>query len=99
MKRIVRRLRSLRFFLLLWWREPQASAGGVANRVWLRWCRNGMEITLHHRDTRKPDGYSREELLLMLWVLREHERIQGWRVPEPELSWGSPPCASFAVRQ
>jgi hypothetical protein len=34
------------------------------------------------RDTSQPDGYSREELVKMLQIIREQEKIMGWKVPE-----------------
>lgn len=43
-----------------------------------------MEITITFRDTRDPDGYSREDLLEMLRLIRKHEMIQNWRTPDRE---------------
>lgn len=58
---------------------------------WAR-CANRYEIT-HHcgplvvvttiQDTREEDGYSREELYRMLRLIRQHEELQEWKVPEP----------------
>ena len=41
-----------------------------------------IEVTTTFRDTRKPDGYSREELVEMLQLIRRHEALQKWRAPE-----------------
>lgn len=47
-------------------------------------CRAGtLEVTVVARDTRRPDGYSREELVEMLRTVRKQEALQDWRVPEP----------------
>jgi hypothetical protein len=42
-----------------------------------------LEVRVVTRDTREPDGYSREELCQMLALVRSEEARQGWRVPEP----------------
>lgn len=58
-------------------------SGRCANRKWRKAYLGHVEVTITQRDLWKPDGYSREELLNMLWTVREHEAQQGWRVPEP----------------
>jgi hypothetical protein len=45
-----------------------------------------LEVTLTVRDTREPDAYAPDELIEMLKKVREHERRQGWRVPEPRIA-------------
>ena len=60
-------------------------SGACANRRWARLRRSQVEVAVTIRDASKPDGYSREELLLMLREVRRHERIQGWQVPESPL--------------
>lgn len=42
-----------------------------------------LEVTTIVRETSQPDGYSREELLSMLRLIRTHEEFQHWKVPEP----------------
>lgn len=60
------------------------SVSYCANRVTKRWeTPAGHEVTLILRDTRQPDGFSRTELYQMLKTLRDHERAQGWKCPEP----------------
>lgn len=70
----------------LLWPGGAASRGRCANRVWHVVRRGPIEVTLTFRDTRQPDGYERTELLEMLRTVREHEAVQGWRVPEPALA-------------
>jgi hypothetical protein len=73
----------LRWKLIVWlWPTPNA-VGACANRFWRRLVHDDTEITLTFRRLYQPDGYSREELLEMLRTVREHEAIQGWKVPEP----------------
>ena len=65
------------------WPGRYAARGTCANRVWHVVRRGPIEATLTFRDTRRDDGYSREELVSMLNTIRKQERIMGWRVPEP----------------
>lgn len=53
-----------------------------ANRHETRCDFGRLEVTITIRDKRKPDGYSREELCEMLALVRRHEKLQDWRVPE-----------------
>jgi len=55
----------------------------VANRTIRRDNLAHLECTITLRDIRKPDGYSREELYQMLGLIRLHEELQNWKVPEP----------------
>jgi hypothetical protein len=74
----------LRWYLIGWlWPGRLASRGVCANRAWHVVKRGPIEATLIFRDTRQPDDYSREELVAMLETVRRHEKLQGWRVPEP----------------
>ena len=70
--------------LMMWLaRFGRRSTHVCANR-WESVSRCGpFEVTVSVKDTTKPDGYSREELLAMLHTVRKHETLQGWRVPEP----------------
>lgn len=64
----------------------QGSNGWCANRAWTKLDINGkIEITVTWRDLRKPDAYSREELVKMLREVRKHEAIQHWKTPDPSL--------------
>ena len=70
--------------LLLWvFFRLCGQSGACANRRWARLRRGQVEVAVTVRDLREPDGYSREELLLMLREVRRHEKTQGWSVPEP----------------
>jgi hypothetical protein len=60
------------------------SRGHVANRFETVFRRGCLEVTVVERDTRQPDGHTREELCEMLRLIRWHEGLQGWRVPEPD---------------
>lgn len=75
----------LRLLALLWPTSPGAFS--AYHKCANRWTRKMMigpiELTITHRDTRDPDGYSREELVVMLETIRKHEAIMGWKVPEP----------------
>lgn len=55
----------------------------VANRIIQKGVVDDTEITIIHRTTTMEDGYSREELLRMLQLIREHEEKMRWTVPEP----------------
>lgn len=86
---------SLRWKLIsLLWPGKSASRGSCANRVWHVVQRGPIEATLTFRDTRQEDGYSREELVVMLRTVRVHEAKQGWKVPEPQ-PWDLPPKAPW----
>jgi hypothetical protein len=74
----------LKLIMFLW---PSRSSFGVcANRHWRNATCGPYEIELIMRDTRQPNGYSREELVEMLRTIRKHEAYMGWRVPEPSLT-------------
>lgn len=76
---------SLRLTLIKWlWPKKGISSGTCANRRWWSFTRGPVEVTLTMRHMGIPDGYSREELLEMLHTVRKHEKIQGWKVPEPK---------------
>ena len=76
-------LRALDFVLYgLRLSTKSSSVAACANRHTTT-CRAGsVEVTVMVRDTSRPDGYSREELVEMLRLVREQELLQGWRVPE-----------------
>lgn len=57
--------------------------GSCGNRSWTSFETDSFEVTFTKRDKRRPDAYSREELVRMLRTVREHEAIQGWKVPDP----------------
>jgi hypothetical protein len=73
----------LKFVQLFWPSTAMRETGACANRKWYRGMAGPIEVTVTYRDTRQPNGYSREELLGMLENVRRHEAIQGWKVPEP----------------
>lgn len=79
---MIGRLR-LKLVDLLWPSNVMATAGACANRRWRRGMAGPIEITVTYRDTRQPDGHSREELVEMLATIRKCEAEMGWRVPEP----------------
>jgi hypothetical protein len=58
------------------------SVGACANRSWRTTTVGPLEYRLLVRDTSRPDGYERTELLTMLREVRKHEGLTGWRVPE-----------------
>lgn len=72
-----------------WWAFSKTLLGLFAHghRVGNRYVRERMlrttVATITFRDTTQPDAYTREELYAMLRLLRHHEEIQNWRVPEP----------------
>jgi hypothetical protein len=74
--------RALRFVLR---RVGPTSALACANRFERTYAFGPVEVRVVERDTREPDGYSREELCQMLWLVRSEEASQGWRVPEPRV--------------
>jgi hypothetical protein len=63
-------------------RARRTSSLTCANRHEVRFARGPEVITIQRRDTRRPDGYSRDELYWMLHEVRKHEQQQGWKVPE-----------------
>lgn len=63
-------------------RRRARSWKACANRVEIHSRFGATEVTVTFRDTTQPDGYSREELVEMLALVRHHERLQGWKVPE-----------------
>lgn len=66
----------------------QGGSGTCGNRSWTSLDIGGkLEVTVTYRDKRRPDAYSREELVTMLWQVRKHEAIQRWPVPEPSKEW------------
>jgi hypothetical protein len=69
-------------FLIALRRLRRSSWGSCANRSTVVANVGNLEVTVVVRDTSRPDGYSREELVGMLRLLRRHERLQHWRVPE-----------------
>lgn len=78
------RILLLRAFSAIWPDgDPGGSSGSCANRRYRQFMSGPFEVTITYRDTREPDGYSREELLEMLETVRKHEASQGWKVPEP----------------
>jgi hypothetical protein len=79
------RLDRLRFRLILWlWPYRRGSAHFCANRRTWMYRTPVAELSLTIRQTTEEDGYSREELVRMLRLVREQEKSQGWKVPEPE---------------
>jgi hypothetical protein len=72
------------FYAKLFWAFSQCVGGkSVANRFEQTIIVGHTEATLCLKDLRFPDAYSREELYSALLRIREHEKRQGWRVPEP----------------
>jgi hypothetical protein len=73
-----------RLKVILWLWPKGGSSGACANR-WGRRVMFGLhEVTLTVRDPTQDDGYSREELMRFLKIVRESEQEQGWKVPEPD---------------
>lgn len=70
-----------------WWILHKVPLKGLSGRTGNRFYKKGMlgpiEVTITDRDTREPDGYSREELLRMLQLIRSEEERHQWKVPEP----------------
>lgn len=73
----------LKLILWLWPKRAVGSTYSCANRRARTTTCGSYEITLGIRDTSRPDGYERTELLRMLREVRKHEAEQRWRVPEP----------------
>ena len=86
MRVTIRTMRGLRgwwlWVIALVW-PSRTSAGVCGNRAWQTAMLGTLEVSLTLRETSVSDGYSREELLEMLQTVRRHEKIQGWKVPEP----------------
>jgi hypothetical protein len=83
--RIFRRLKKGIFYARLFYEFLRLSGGKrCANRFEQTVTLKDREITLIVKDTTQPDGYGREELYEMLELIRKHERIQGWKVPESQ---------------
>jgi hypothetical protein len=77
-------MRWWQFKLMLWLAKFGRRSTLVCANRWESVSRCGpFEVTVTVRDTTKPDGYSREELLMMPETVREHEAEQGRQVPEP----------------
>lgn len=73
------RLRLIRLLLPKLW-----STYSCANRrTWKARLGTAAEVTVTVRHLGGPDGYSREELVEMLWLVRKHEAVMDWKVPEP----------------
>jgi hypothetical protein len=73
-------------FMLALRRCGPRTRGGCANRWTTVFDHGPVQVTVVLRDTREPDGRSREELVEMLAEIRRSERETGWRVPEPDAS-------------
>lgn len=71
----------------------------VGNRSIEKGVVDGIEVTITIRNTLQPDAYSREELYQMFELIRKHEKIQGWRVPDPDMFTISPQEASTGSLQ
>jgi hypothetical protein len=76
--------------LLFTFRRLQKCVGAAtwhtcANRCTVTCNVRGLVLALQVKNTRGRDGYSREELIEMLQLIRKHERQLGWKVPEPEV--------------
>ncbi len=72
----------LRLIHWLWPKSAVGSVGACANRSWRTTNVGPLEVKLLVRDTSRPDGYERTEMLTMLREVRKHEALQGWRVPD-----------------
>lgn len=72
----------LRLLFRLFRRYCNVESGTCANRWWATSVADDLQYTMVCRDTSQPDGYSREELVKMLQIIREQEKIMGWKVPE-----------------
>jgi len=70
------------FFFAL--RKIKPGAGACANRRYMTFGHKAHRVRVEVTDTRKPDGYSREELYEMLKIIRAAEKRSGWKCPEPK---------------
>lgn len=82
MRRAIRRLLLWKLIMLAVRIGPWDRRKWVTNRAHLD-CKVGdIQVSICLRDTAKPDGYSREELIAMLREIRAEERRTGWKAPE-----------------
>lgn len=77
------KLRQRLWYWLLVDRLPFIGGSRVANRFIRTGFLGVLEFTVTIRDPRQEDGYSREELLNLLKLIRVQEEKQNWKVPEP----------------
>lgn len=76
--------RALGIRLVLWvMRRIGSSTSHCANRYEAGLTVNGYELFVQLRDLRRPDGFERTEVLLMLQKVRMAEAMQGWKCPDP----------------
>ncbi len=85
MREFLRRVRRfLAFRMVLWAMRFARSGWGIcANRHEGSFEFAGRELFIRVRDLRKPDGYERTEVMLMLQKVRMAEAVQGWTCPDP----------------
>lgn len=84
----------IRRWLVMWWyrqiwramlrASPPVSRSRCANRFTMAGYFGDVEVIVTARDTRLPDGCSREEVMAMLAEVRRAERRMGWKCPEPD---------------
>lgn len=87
MNRLVSRFwRKLFFWSLDHIDDPMTSQGCVGNRVWKRFhsINRKIEVTTVLRNLSIPDAFSQEELVAMYDLIRDQEKVQNWKVPEPK---------------
>lgn len=58
------------------------SVASTAGRVTHQIQAGTTELTLITRDCTQPDIYSREEIFVMLGIVRQNEQRMGWVCPE-----------------
>ena len=80
LKQCIDRLRLWLVFAFWPWRR--CGAHFCANRKRWTYRTPNLEISLNVRALKEPDGWSREELLEMLRLIRREEKKQDWKVPE-----------------
>lgn len=71
-------------FAYLLRRGPVRTEGFVGNRHTWKGTTGPVEIEVVIRDTRQPDGYSREELYQLLKLIRREEKRSEWKVPDDD---------------
>ena len=79
-------MRWIIYRMIRWIVAQSAGIGGshiVANRYTRTLVFDKLEVAITLKDTSQPNGYCREELYEMLWTIRDEERKQNWKVPEP----------------
>jgi hypothetical protein len=75
-------LKRIKWIIALLLVHPKAFSS-VGNRTIYKGQDKGLHITVILTEVNKPGGYSREELLNLLQLIRNEEERHGWKTPEP----------------